>query len=152
MSSVPSPQPSMPTSKPKVTSNSFGLSPLPQEVPEAYLETIHPSVLCHPPRIVINKATNKPKGTAFVDYARPEDAAKAAEACARGRRAEGPGIVLGGAQLQVDVAVDAAAARQIAKEKSDGREPEDKRCLYLAKEGQIVEGSRAWAGMSEHDQ
>jgi hypothetical protein len=40
-----------------------------------------------------------------------------------------------------------AALRQ-AKDK-DSRK--DKRHLYLAKEGEITEGSAAWAGMSEHD-
>lgn len=132
---------------PSATSTSASLlSP-----PPLSLVQLLPPFAAHPHRIVINKATNKAKGTAFVEYQRPECAAKAAAACDKGRRAEGPGVVLAGMSLQVDVAVDANAARQIAKDKAAGLEPADRRCLYLAKEGAIEEGSRAWQNMSEHD-
>eukprot|EP00983_Pelagomonas_calceolata_P089978 1157364-Pelagomonas_calceolata.AAC.11 len=35
--------------------------------------------------LVIDKASSKPKGTAFVEFKAPEGARKAADACARGR-------------------------------------------------------------------
>ena len=45
-------------------------------------------------RIVMDKATGKAKGTAFVEFKKPEAAKRAADACTRGRKSQGPGITL----------------------------------------------------------
>lgn len=69
------------------------------------------------------------------------------------RRKEGAGVVIGGREAQVDLALgqDDARALSIAKaqERGHGR---DNRRLGLAKEGHIVEGSPAWEDMSAGDQ
>ncbi|MEW5317651.1 MAG: hypothetical protein WDW38_008933 [Sanguina aurantia] len=64
-------------------------------------------------RLVMNKASGKPKGTAFVEFGGGDAASKAAEACARGRLNKGPGITLKGSQLEVDMAVGQDAARAL---------------------------------------
>ena len=43
------------------------------------------SKVCNACRLVKDKNTQKLKGTAFVEYERPEDAQRAAEACAKAR-------------------------------------------------------------------
>jgi hypothetical protein len=54
----------------------------------------------------MDRDTKKPKGTAFVEYKSQADAKKAAAACERGRKGTGPGISVGGRQLEVDMAVN----------------------------------------------
>ncbi|GLI62226.1 hypothetical protein VaNZ11_004823, partial [Volvox africanus] len=104
-------------------------------------------------RLVMDKASGKPKGTAFVEFREDGSADKAAAACARGRRNEGPGITLSGRQLEVDLAVTGEDARSLATQRLHSKTAsKDRRNLYLAKEGHITEGSPAWHGMSAHDQ
>ncbi|KAG2482067.1 hypothetical protein HYH03_018977 [Edaphochlamys debaryana] len=117
---------------------------------QARLELFGPVKAC---RLVLDKASRKPKGTAFVEFRSPESAAKAAAACERGRRHEGPGITLAGRPLDVALALSADGARQVAADRAASKTAgRDKRNLYLAKEGAVVEGSAAWRGMSESDQ
>ncbi|GIL62659.1 hypothetical protein Vafri_16846, partial [Volvox africanus] len=104
-------------------------------------------------RLVMDKASGKPKGTAFVEFREDGSADKAAAACARGRRNEGPGITLSGRQLEVDLAVTGEDARSLATRRLVSKTAsKDRRNLYLAKEGHVTEGSPAWLGMSAHDQ
>eukprot|EP00198_Chlamydomonas_reinhardtii_P010429 XP_001699766.1 predicted protein [Chlamydomonas reinhardtii] len=117
---------------------------------QSRLELFGPVKSC---RLVIDKASGKPKGTAFVEYREPEAASKAADACARGRRNEGPGITLAGRPLDVDLALSGDGARSLATQRLAGKAVgKDRRNLYLAKEGGITEGSPAWNAMSPHDQ
>mmetsp|Transcript_2923 Transcript_2923/g.7844 ORF Transcript_2923/g.7844 Transcript_2923/m.7844 type:complete len:706 (-) Transcript_2923:173-2290(-) len=112
-------------------------------------------------RIVVDKATGKPRGTAFVEFEHPADAEKAAAACARGRTGAGPGVTLEGRQLDIDMAVSQDDARNIssagagASGRRGSKEGEgtgkDRRNLYLAKEGRIEEGSAQWEALSESD-
>ena len=73
-------------------------------------------------------------------------------ACSPRRLQQGPGVLLGGRALDVDLAVDKDAARSIAIAQQGGKVKLDKKSLYLLKEGAIEEGSTAWQGMSDHDQ
>jgi nucleolar protein 4 len=100
-------------------------------------------------RLVLNKETGKPKGTAFIEFRESAAAAAAAHASAQARSGRGVGVTLKGRPLDVDVALSQQGARQLAA--ATGTGPEDRRNLYLGKEGTIEEGSAAWRGMSEHD-
>lgn len=83
-------------------------------------------------RLVVDKALGKPKGTAFVDFRSAEGAQAAVEACAKGRRREGPGVIIGDRKVKIDAAVDVDQARKLAAEKgihADGSS--DRRNLYL---------------------
>ena len=95
-------------------------------------------------RLVMDKASERPKGTAFVDFYDQAAAQRAAEACARGRRQEGPGVVVGGRVVEVDMALDQDGARSLAATKAGtgpGAEPGDKRNMYLVRAGA---GGRCW--------
>jgi nucleolar protein 4 len=84
-------------------------------------------------RLVMNKEIDRPKGTAFVDFRVASAAEAAAEACARGRRREGPGVVVAGRAVEVDLALQGDAVRQLAAEKAGTALPADKRNLYLVR-------------------
>ena len=101
-------------------------------------------------RLVLQKSTRIPKGTAFVEFRLQEGAKSVVEACRRGRERNGPGIVVCGRQIDVDTALDSEGARALAADKGKEKSA-DKRNLYLAKEGRIVEGSAAWEEMSISD-
>ncbi|GAX77255.1 hypothetical protein CEUSTIGMA_g4701.t1 [Chlamydomonas eustigma] len=118
---------------------------------QARMEVYGPVQMC---RVVMDKASGKPKGTAFIEFKTGADAAKAAAACDRGRKGIGPGITLSGRQLDVDMAVNQDDARAISAGRANGKssqEGKDKRNLYLAKEGIITEGSAAWDSLSDAD-
>jgi nucleolar protein 4 len=100
--------------------------------------------------LVRDKSTNMPKGTAFVQFRKPEGAesilahaqeyaratsrASAAAGVAEGRvRTSGSGIFLHGRELLISRAVDRSSAAALNTRKQ--REPQDKRNLYLAYEG-----------------
>eukprot|EP00887_Chlorella_sp_A99_P007721 scaffold20.g7721.t1 len=107
-------------------------------------------------RLVIDKASGKPKGTAFVDFAEPAGAAAAAAACARGRAKAGPGVAVAGRVVDVDQALDQDGARSLALARAGDRPGAtkaggDRRRAELAREGQLEEGSAAWQDMSEGD-
>nr|XP_002130575.2 RNA-binding protein 28 [Ciona intestinalis] len=92
-------------------------------------------------KIVINKATGLPKGSAFVQFATKEEAEKCIEA---------PQISLDGRDLFVTLATTRAESTKLVKvKKEEGREKEDKRNLYLANEGLIRPGTQAAEGLSE---
>ncbi|PRW57348.1 RNA-binding 28 isoform A [Chlorella sorokiniana] len=102
-------------------------------------------------RLVVDKASGKLKGTAFVDFYKLASAEKAAEACAKGRRKEGPGVVIAGRVADVDLALGHDDVRALAVQKAAERGGTQSRRLTLAKEGQIAEGSPAWEDMSAGD-
>ena len=84
-------------------------------------------------RLVLNKATGKAKGTAFADFATREGAKKAVAASAAHKSHAGPGVSLKGRQLEVDLALDQDAARQLAREQGKSGKGGDKRNLYLVR-------------------
>ncbi|KAK9829098.1 hypothetical protein WJX72_003878 [[Myrmecia] bisecta] len=102
-------------------------------------------------RLVVDKVTKKQKGTAFVEFREAASAKKAADACARARKGEGPGIVVAGRPLEVDLALSQDDARSLAAQKLPHFDSKDNRNLYLAKEGVIEEGSAAYEAMSASD-
>lgn len=112
-------------------------------------------------RIVVDKTTGKPKGTAFIEFKDHEPAAAAAAASARARAGKGPDVTVKGVALNVDLALTQDDARRLGSERgapagvvqgSAGPGGKfDRRNLYLSKEGAIEEGSAVWAAMSEND-
>jgi nucleolar protein 4 len=107
-------------------------------------------------RLVVDKITGKSKGTAFVDYRYEDSAQKVVAACAKGRENSGPGVVIGGKKVDVDLALDSDGARKLAAEKgAAGLGPGgvfgDRRNIYLSKEGAIPEDSAAWEDLSASD-
>ncbi|KAI3438130.1 hypothetical protein D9Q98_000571 [Chlorella vulgaris] len=102
-------------------------------------------------RLVVDKASGKIKGTAFVDFYQRASAEAVAEACAKGRRKEGPGVVVAGRPAEVDLALGQDDVRALAMSKASERGPRDNRRLALAKEGAIAEGSPAWTDMPAAD-
>ena len=108
-------------------------------------------------RLVVDKATGRPKGTAFVDFHEPRSAAAAVAAA---EKEEGGGVKLAGRRLAVALAVSASEAASLAEKRSkeslvggrakrDG--PRDNRNLYLASEGQVHEEGPAARGVSQTD-
>ena len=92
-------------------------------------------------RLVMDKATGRPKGTAFVDFHEPRSAAAAVAAA---EKEEGGGVKIAGRRLAIALAVSASEAASLAEQRSkaslvggrakrDG--PRDNRNLYLASEG-----------------
>ncbi|KAG7673445.1 hypothetical protein Ndes2526B_g03108 [Nannochloris sp. 'desiccata'] len=107
-------------------------------------------------RLVVDKTTGKSKGTAFVDYRYEDSAQKVVAACTKGRENAGPGVVIGGKKVDVDLALDSDGARKLAAEKgAAGLGPGgvfgDRRNIYLSKEGLIPEDSAAWEDLSASD-
>jgi nucleolar protein 4 len=113
-------------------------------------------------RIVVDKNTGKPKGTAFIEFKDHEPAAAAAAASARARAGKGPDVTVKGVALTVDLALTQDDARRLGVERgvpagggvqgSAGPGGKfDRRNLYLSKEGFIEEGSAVWAAISEND-
>ncbi|WIA36043.1 hypothetical protein OEZ86_007402 [Tetradesmus obliquus] len=127
---------------------------------QARFERFGPVTAC---RVVMDKATGKPKGTAFIEFKGAAGAAAAADACARARAGKGPDVTVKGVKLSVDLALTQDDARRLGQEqggvpgagKSAGQSNKggkfDRRNLYLAKEGFIEEGSAQWEAMSEND-
>ena len=107
-------------------------------------------------RLVVDKATGRAKGTAFVDFYDPSAASSAVETAAK---VEGGGVKVAGRRLSLALAVSAseAAGLAAAKAKEDGKGrrhrdgPRDNRNLYLASEGQIHEEGSAAQGVSQGD-
>ena len=107
-------------------------------------------------RMVMDKASGRPKGTAFVDFVKPDAAKTAVEAAGK---VEGGGVKVAGRRVTLALAVSASEAASLAtqrtkdaapgKGKRDG--PRDNRNLYLASEGQIHEEGPAARGVSQAD-
>ncbi|KAL3151924.1 hypothetical protein ABBQ32_001053 [Trebouxia sp. C0010 RCD-2024] len=103
-------------------------------------------------RLVMNKETQQPKGTAFVEYWDTSAAQQAAAACQKAREGGSGGIMVGGRTVEVDLALSQDDARNLASGGRASSGPgKDNRNLYLAKEGTIEEGSAAWTTMSATD-
>ncbi|CAB4320450.1 unnamed protein product [Prunus armeniaca] len=89
----------------------------------------------------------RPKGTGFLKF-KTKDAASSAVSA--GNAASGPGISLKGRQLTVLQALDKKSAHD--KESNMAKKEDlDRRNLYLAKEGLILEGTPAAEGVSASD-
>ncbi|KAG5386856.1 hypothetical protein IGI04_038326 [Brassica rapa subsp. trilocularis] len=97
--------------------------------------------------LVLHPVTKRPKGTAFLKF-KTADASDAAISAASS--ASGVGVLLKGRQLSVMRAVDKKSAKDIGLEKTKEKNI-DHRNLYLAKEGQILEGTPAAEGVSAED-
>ena len=101
-------------------------------------------------RIVVDKITGKPKGTAFIDFRSQEAAAALAEASKKAREKKGPAIIVAGMPVEADIALGGDEIRDLAIQQS-GQRHADRRNIYLSKEGQIAEGSAAWNQLSNSD-
>ena len=107
-------------------------------------------------RLVMDKATGRPKGTAFVDFHEPKGAEAAVQVA---EKDEGGGVKIAGRRLSIALAVSASEAADLAtarsKENATGGKhrdgPRDNRNLYLASEGQIHEEGPAARGVSQSD-
>ncbi|XP_038049197.1 RNA-binding protein 28-like [Patiria miniata] len=101
-------------------------------------------------KLVVDKATEHSKGTAFVQFATTENA----ERCLEKASKEGDeGLVLGGRQLLVSLALpreQASKLREVKKEKQKILK-KDKRNMYLLQEGFIRPGTSAAQGMTDAD-
>ncbi len=76
------------------------------------ITTLRPSP--SPPRLVIDKMTGKPKGTAFVEFKAAASAERAAAACTKARKGQGADVTVKGRVLDVDLAVDQNQARALS--------------------------------------
>ncbi|ESQ29146.1 hypothetical protein EUTSA_v10023293mg [Eutrema salsugineum] len=97
--------------------------------------------------LVLHPVTKRPKGTAFLKF-KTADASDAAISAAS--TPAGVGVLLKGRQLSVMRAVNKKSAQDIVLEKTKEKNL-DHRNLYLAKEGQILEGTPAAEGVSAED-
>jgi len=96
-------------------------------------------------RFVMDRATNHPKGTAFVKFEKAEYAADCTKV------SDGPeGIFLDGRRIYCIEAITKDKADETVKEKKEKR-AKDTRNLYLAREGLVREGTLAAEGVSKQD-
>ncbi len=109
-------------------------------------------------RLVLNKSTKKPKGTAFVDFKTVESANQASEASQKAIAKKGPQVMIAGKPVEIHIALGGDEIRDLAVRKSNdlgevkGKPDSEKgRNLYLAQEGLILEGSAAWNQLSNSD-
>ena len=101
-------------------------------------------------RLVLNKSTRKPKGTAFVDFKSVECAEKAAEASRKAKEKTGPPVIIAGMPVEIHIALGGDDIRNLAiQKKQEGTG--DRRNIYLSKEGTIAIGSAAWNELSASD-
>ncbi len=97
-------------------------------------------------KLVIDKATEHPKGTAFVKFDSEESAHKAIEA------AEGKdGLWLDNRQIYASPALKPEDAQTKSNEYKKEKEKKDNRNLFLAREGIVREGTQAAIGVSKTD-
>jgi len=119
-------------------------------------------------RLVVDKKTGRPKGTAFVEYANEAGAAAAATAAERAASGDGPPVCVGGSPISLARALTQDGARALATARAGGpdaaalglamsasaagkKSAVDGRNLYLAKEGAIEPGSPAWEALPPAD-
>jgi len=96
-------------------------------------------------RLVVDKVTERPRGTAFVKF-RERSAAEAALEASAGE----DGVWLDGRRVYV-VAAMAKTDAEAKKAKEKEREKKDSRNLHLAVEGLVRKGTKAAEGVSETD-
>ncbi|KAL6638060.1 hypothetical protein ACP70R_025632 [Stipagrostis hirtigluma subsp. patula] len=96
---------------------------------------------------VLHKLTKRPRGTGFLKFSTVEAADAAVSAS---NAAPGLGIFIKSRALNVMKAMDKDSAHKKSLEKAKN-EVEDRRNLYLAKEGEILAGSPAAEGVSDAD-
>lgn len=99
-------------------------------------------------RLVLDSQTERPKGTAFVQFMSKE----AADTCLERGQEEGTnaGIMLHGRRLLVTLALTRTEA-QSQKQAEKTKEKKDSRNLFLAREGMIRPGTEAAVGISQED-
>jgi len=122
-------------------------------------------------RLVVDKKTGRPKGTAFVEYATEAGAAAAAGAAERAAAGDEPPVCVGGSPIALARALTQDGARALATARAGGPDAAalglatatvtgkagtaakagDARNLYLAKEGAIEPGSPAWEALPAAD-
>uniref|UniRef100_A0ACD5X5E4 Uncharacterized protein n=1 Tax=Avena sativa TaxID=4498 RepID=A0ACD5X5E4_AVESA len=96
---------------------------------------------------VLHKLTKRPRGTGFLKFSTPEAADAAVSAA---NAAPGLGIFIRSRALNVKKALDKESAHKKELEKGKN-EVEDRRNLYLSKEGEILPGTPAAEGVSDVD-
>ncbi|TKV90761.1 hypothetical protein SEVIR_9G050200v4 [Setaria viridis] len=96
---------------------------------------------------VLHKLTKRPRGTGFLKFSTAEAADAAVSAA---NAAPGLGIFMKSRALNVMKAMDKESAHKKALDKAK-TEVEDRRNLYLAKEGEILAGTPAAEGVSDAD-
>ncbi|XP_078180766.1 RNA-binding (RRM/RBD/RNP motifs) family protein isoform X2 [Carex rostrata] len=96
---------------------------------------------------VLHKITRRPRGTGFLKFS-TSSAAEAAVTASNA--APGLGVLIKGRALKVTIAIDKESAQKKEAEKAKC-EVQDRRNLYLAKEGEILPGTPAAEGVSEAD-
>jgi nucleolar protein 4 len=99
-------------------------------------------------RLVMDKLTGSFKGTAFLEFCSAEAANEAIE-----RAGRGAGLEIHGRRAQLAIAVSKEEARSIAAGKVSApmAQHQDRRNLFLAREGEILDGSAAAVGVSAAD-
>eukprot|EP00850_Spirogloea_muscicola_P018662 SM000173S03031 [mRNA] locus=s173:193351:199506:- [translate_table: standard] len=80
-------------------------------------------------RLVLHPVTKRPKGTAFLEFTRHEDAEAAVQASKK------QGVYIMGKALSVDMAVDKQEAVTLARSNSQHERERDRRNLYLLEDG-----------------
>jgi len=98
-------------------------------------------------RPVIAKGTGRPKGTAFVQFVFEDCAQRALDEAAR----DGGKLIIGGQAALVSLAMTGKDAKAFMSAGNKSKLPQDKRNLYLMKEGYIAEDSEAAQGLSKSD-
>jgi nucleolar protein 4 len=89
--------------------------------------------------MIIDKNTGASRGTAFVKFARPEDA----EACIKAFQVRGA-VLIKDRECIADRAVDKEQLRALKEDKDrKSKRPVDKRNLYLANEGLLWENNKS---------
>uniref|UniRef100_A0A0E0KKB1 RRM domain-containing protein n=1 Tax=Oryza punctata TaxID=4537 RepID=A0A0E0KKB1_ORYPU len=96
---------------------------------------------------VLHKLTKRPRGTGFLKFSTAEAADAAVSAA---NAAPGLGIFIKSRALKIMKALDKESAHKKELEKAKN-EVEDRRNLYLTKEGEILAGSPAAEGVSDAD-
>ncbi|EEC76439.1 hypothetical protein OsI_14130 [Oryza sativa Indica Group] len=96
---------------------------------------------------VLHKLTKRPRGTGFLKFSTAEAADAAVSAA---NAAPGLGIFIKSRALKIMKALDKESAHKKELEKSKN-EVEDRRNLYLTKEGEILAGTPAAEGVSDAD-
>ncbi|CAN0005643.1 unnamed protein product, partial [Hapterophycus canaliculatus] len=107
--------------------------------------------------LVKDRATGMPRGTAFVKYSKRDDADRCLAAAigatdpAHARDSGGSCIYLGGRALHVTRAVDREEAGRLTVGAQKRVGHKDKRNIYLADEGLVLEDSAAAQGAAKSD-
>lgn len=104
-----------------------------KEQVEATMRTYGPLRAC---RLVMNKDTGKPRGTAFVEFRDERGATAAAQACARGRSGDGLGVIIAGRKVDVDPALGGDDVRALAVSRTKDGDG-DKRNTYLVSQNRM---------------